>query len=261
MRSRLRCLSCFLGVLCIASIHDVGAIVPTVVVPNASATSEGNINNIYPFCLDCAIISIPSQRYQQLYRASQFASIGSGGLITQIIFRPDASSGAFSSILPDIQINLSTTSALDDHLNSLFAANVGIDNTIVVPRGSLALSSAFTGPPGGPMDFDIVINLATPFFYNPSLGNLLLDVRNFGGGATTAFDARDVLNDGVSRIYTLAGNVNSDMADRNDSFGLVTGFTIIPEPRGPVLLLAGGAILFIWLGRRSRMKAHRPPGT
>ena len=58
--------------------------------------------------------------------------------------------------------------------------------------GALAFSSAFTGPAGGPKDFDILVDLTTPFFYNPALGNLLLDVRNFSGEPTppsTFFDA------------------------------------------------------------------------
>ena len=81
---------------------------------------------------------------------------------------------------------------------------VGERRSIVYARGPLALSSAFTGPTGGPKDFDIVINFTTPFLYNPFLGNLLLDVRNFGGGLTTQFDAQFTAGDAVRRAYTEA---------------------------------------------------------
>ena len=50
-----------------------------------------------------------------------------------------------------------------------FANNVGADDTIV-HSGSLFLSSAFTGPAGGPKGFDILIHLTTPFTYDPASG-------------------------------------------------------------------------------------------
>jgi hypothetical protein len=49
-----------------------------------------------------------------------------------------------------------------------------------------------------------VITLLTPFLYDPALGNLLLDVRNFSGGLTTQFDAQRVENDSISRVLTTA---------------------------------------------------------
>jgi hypothetical protein len=114
-------------------------------------------------------------------------------LITQIAFRPDAFLGrAFSGILPDIQINLSTITLGADGLSLVFANNLGLNDTIVFARGPLSLSSNFSGPVGGPMDFDVVITLTTPFFYDPAAGNLLMDVRNFGGGTTTVLDAESI---------------------------------------------------------------------
>ena len=164
-------------------------------------------------------------RYQQLYDASQFSAFGPAGFITQIIFRPDVSFGfAFDSTLPDMQINLSTTSVPDDGLSFLFASNIGADETVVF-SGPLPLSSDFSG--GVPKDFNIVINLTTPFFYDPSMGNLLLDVRNFGAGLTTAFDSMMKQHDGVSRIFTNSRKgVNQTQANLKDTEGLVTGFTI-----------------------------------
>ncbi len=242
---RLTLLGAFLF---LGTINPAGAVEPTVVVPNNARTTEGDINNSYPF--NITEFGLSSQRYQQVYAASQF---GGGGLITQIIFRPDATFGeAFTSTLPDIQIDLSTTSAADDGLSSTFADNVGADDTIVFARGPLTLSSAFTGPPDGPKDFDIIITLTTPFLYNPALGNLLLDVRNFGGGSTTSFDAVFATGDGVSRVYNQ--DVNSGTGT-TDTLGLVTGFIIVPEPGTGALLLAGGGTLLAWFGgcrRRQR---------
>src|SRR5688572_29948313 len=185
----------------------------TLVVPNDLSASEGNDGNGFPFSIQGA--QIPSMRYQQVYGSSQFTALSaSGEFITEIRFRPDATNGSpFSATLPDIQINLSTTAAAPDGLSATFANNVGVDNTLVFSRGPLATSSGFTGPAGGPKTFDMVITLTTPFFYNPTRGNLLLDVRNFGGGATTNFDSATTTGDSISRVLSNSlGNVNSPTA-------------------------------------------------
>ena len=235
------------ALLLLGAINPAHAITPDVVVPNGARNTEGDSNNSYPFDLSEAGLS--SQRYQQVYASSQF---GSAGLITQIIFRPDAFSGhAFTSTLPDIQIDLSTTQAGDDGLSTTYADNVGADNTVVFDRGPLTLSSAFTGPPDGPKDFDIVITLTHPFFYNPANGNLLMDVRNFGGGTTTFFDAVFATGDGSSRLFN--SDVNGTTGS-TDTEALVTGFTIVPEPSSAAMLLTGGGMLLAWFGGRRRRR-------
>lgn len=232
-----------------------------IVVPSSAGGSEGSIANGFPFNL--AAVPLSSQRYQQVYAASEFAALSpNGALITQILFRPDGggTGAAFTSTLPSIRIDLSTTSAAPDALNSTFASNVGLDNTIVfggLSGAALPLSSAFTGPPGGPKDFDIVINLTTAFFYNPLLGNLLLDVRNFGGGLTTQFDAIGLPNDSISRAYTgSASDVNSPNADGTVGLttGLVTGFTTVPEMSSAALV---AATLGIGIGARVLFQRRR----
>jgi hypothetical protein len=169
-------------------------------------------------------------RYQQVFQSTEFSAFGGPALITQIAFRPDAVSGnAFSSILPSVRIDISTTSAAPDALSSTFASNVGADDRMVY-SGSLPLSSAFTGPAEGPKTFDIVINLATPFFYDPAAGNLLLDVRNFDGGSTTFFDVQLASGGSASRAFsTVTGSVDDPSGDA-DSTGLVTRFTASPVP-------------------------------
>ena len=95
--------------------------------------------------------------------------------------------------------------------------------------------------------------LSTPFLYNPALGNLLLDVRNFGGGSTTSFDAVFTSGDGVSRVYN--SDVNSTTGSP-DTLGLVTGFIIVPEPGTAALLLVGGGTLLAWFGGCRRRQRH-----
>jgi hypothetical protein len=231
----------------------------TVVVPNSLATVEGNINNINPFSL--ATHSITDVRYQQVYDASEFSALGSQAYITAITFRPDATAGQkfASTTLSDIQINLATTSAGVDALSDTFADNPGSDDTVVVPRGALSISSDFTGPAGGPKDFDVVIPFDTPFLYTPANGNLLLDVRNYASEASTFFDAVDVDVDAVSRQFN-ANEVGAAQADANDSYGLVTQFTWepVPEPSSGILLLSLLAASACAFGAcRSHASPHR----
>jgi hypothetical protein len=233
--------------LCCSLLGAIQVHAQNVVVPSGATATEGNSNNAFPFDIGDGA----SMRYQQVYGASDFSAVPmGGGFITQIAFRPDADGGAaFSSTLPSIRIDLSTTTAAVDGLGTTFADNVGANDTIVYGGASgapLSLSSAFTGPAGGPKDFEILVNLTTPFFYNPAAGNLLLDVRNFGGGMTTAFDAVDTLGDSVSRASTNVSDVNSSSADFTDSLGLVTRFTFqaVPEPSIWTLLLLGLTITF-----------------
>ncbi len=209
-----------------------------IVVPNAQTSVEGNQNNGFPF--DLAPFGLSNMPYQQVYAASNFAPLTGPQVIHQIFFRPDAFAGsAFSSTLPNVRIDLSTTSAPPDGLSNVFASNVGPDDTTVF-SGPLALSSSDTGPPSGPKNFDIVINLQTPFVYDPGEGNLLLDVRNFNGGSTTFFDAENLFGDAVSRVFSLTG-VGSTTGG-TDTLGLVTAFELepvvpaIPEPSTLALL-------------------------
>src|SRR5690348_12595706 len=83
-----------------------------VIVPGSLTSVEGNSNNSFP--LNLSAFGLTSQRYQQVYAASQFGSVPL--LITGIAFRPDPEFGAaFSTILGNVQIDLSTTTPAPDN--------------------------------------------------------------------------------------------------------------------------------------------------
>lgn len=218
-------------------------------VPNALATEEGNSNNAMPFSV--------SSRYQQVFAASEFSALSGPALITEISFRPDAVfGGPFSATIPSIQISLSTTPAAPERLDGMFANNIGVDNRVVF-SGPLFLSSAFTGPAGGPKNFDVVITLQQAFLYKPQEGNLLLDVRNFTNVPPVGvFDPHNLVGDGISRLWNVDVNSNTPLLgsgtpnDVENVIGLVTQFTVtaVPEPAinlflGAVLLVLAGMIL------------------
>lgn len=171
-------------------------------------------------------------------------------LITAIAFRPDTGVGhAFSSTLSSVRIDLSTTSVNAFTLGSVFANNVGANDTVVF-NGALSLSSSYTGPPGGPKDFDIIINLTTPFLYNPGDGNLLLDVRNFGGGGTTQFDS-DTLPS-TQRVWSTS--VDDPTGTNVGDSGLITQFIYTPVPEPQVISLVALGLGSMAAGRLRQRK-------
>jgi hypothetical protein len=221
-----------------------------VVAPNGLAGAEGNSDNGFPFTV------AETMRYQQVYAASQFGSIAQGGMITAIAFRPDANYGyAFTHTIASIRIDLSTTTAGPGGLSLTFGNNVGTDDTTVF-NGTLRLSSAYSGPAGGPKNFDILIPLSTPFYYDPAQGNLLLDIRNFsngnsGGTLIPQLDATASDPTLVGRLWAFdAAAITAPYAVDQDRMGLVTRFTVtpIPEPSTAVLLCAAGVA--VWMRRK-----------
>ena len=193
-------------------------------------------------------------RYQQIYRASAFSAIDSGGeYITRIAFGLDESvtRPTYVWTIPNIQISLSTTPSAVDSLSLDFANNLGAKDTTVYGPGQLGFFTL-----GGRVE----ISLNSPFLYNPASGNLLLDVRVLDG--TGPFDmflptlnAQNSPTDEVARVY--ATTVGAVTATASDSLGLFTVFDTrsVPEPSSDLLLLFGGIAFF------SFIRARSPEGT
>jgi len=137
-------------------------------------------------------------RIQYLCPASQFMSLSNRPhLITHFAARPDASVTAPRTCsLDDVQFRMSTTNATAP-LSLTFADNVGSDETIVY-EGSLTTHTDNIGPVGGPKEFDYIVELHTPFLYDPNQGNLLIDIRSHSGwiDISPIHDwSRDIFND------------------------------------------------------------------
>ena len=144
------------------------AFATVVVVPDAF-TFAPNIfaSNCIPFgqCNDHV-------RYQQWYSRDQFSAFSGPEIITQIGFRADKRLTAPVSLtFQNVIVKLSTTTV---SFGAAFDANVGADVATVF-SGILTLSSSDMSiiPP-----FDFVISLQTPFQYDPSAGDLLLEFQN-----------------------------------------------------------------------------------
>jgi hypothetical protein len=208
-----------------------------VVLPNSNEAVEGNSNSAF-FHLTSSVGS--DFKIQQVYDASEFGSAPT--VITQIAFRPDGFLGdAFSpTTLRDFYVKLSTTSKSVDGLSSSFLENPGPDETVVF-SSDLTISSSNIGSPPG---FDILIDLAVPFMYDPNVGNLLLEMQNPSINnltSTTGVDAVDTIGDSVSFIVGRVGGVTANF---NFSLGMVTRFTTVPEPFSLVLFALGMSLTF-----------------
>ena len=254
-----RCISSFVRgfawiALACALASPLGARAVAIVAPNGYETVDGDTGNLFPFFQSSATHS--STRYQQVYDASEFSALSGGGTITEIAFRAHSESPPFAAPIASIQINLSTTAKAADGLSTVFADNVGADDTAVFGPAPFAVASAqpanFTSTA---KPFEIVFTLQTPFFYDPALGNLLLDMRIPVQApqpliATVALDGTVSGSDAVSRAYTFDGDVNSPTADQISTYGLITRFTATPVPEPGTLPLV--ALGLAALARRRR---------
>ena len=202
-----------------------------VIVGLPADAADGNCN---PFgCGDTLSGGIPSgTRYQQVYSASEFsgtiAITGVTFFLTQLI-PTDPSSGFLNG--GTYTVSLSTTDKAVDGLDLFaFDANVGGDNTEIF-SGALPAFVAFGG--------SFTLGGAGTFSYDPTLGNLLMDIQIAGitvpSSGRTFLDAR---NGSAGGIFSRSDNLSTGF----DDYGLVTQFDTaatapVPEPSSIVLLL------------------------
>jgi len=225
-----------------------------VVAPNTMATNDS--------AFGAGTHRAANYRSQQVYGSVHFPQ-DIALVITELRFRPDYASGfAFNTTIANIQFNLSTTTRNPDGLSTTFANNVGFDDTVVF-SGALSISSQFTGPPGGPKNFDIIVPLSTPFLYNPAAGNLLLEVRNFSGSsAASSLSGGSFPGDQASRLggglFSATGGADSAA----EALQIVyTPTNQPPVPPQPLLLLRGpylqsGAMTNITIRWRTTLRTN-----
>jgi hypothetical protein len=195
----------------------------------------GNGSNAFPF--GAPFTGNPGTRYQQAYAAADFQGVGPI-LITSIdFFRGIA--GNFAA--DNYTFYLSTiTAGIDTLSDTNFDSNRGANNTFLA---SMNLS--------GPAPAVFTISGFTPFLYDPSQGNLLLDMVISPGGGVTPPIATFLANSAANGIFSRYHNFGAG----NIGFGLVTEVdftrvvTPVPEP-GTFVLLATGILGII--GYRNR---------
>ncbi|WP_152052048.1 S8 family peptidase [Tautonia marina] len=188
-------------------------------VPAALEDVEGDTGNAWPFHI--GQFGQPSMRYQQIYSASEFAE---GGLIDEVRFRRNVGAGPFSNVVIDARIRLGYAATSVATASPVFAENIG-DGFVTVFDGQMTLSSTGTGSPN---PFDIVLDVAALFDYDPSQGDLLLDIEMRNSPVSNFIDASGSFQQSsTTRIYSFPGNVNAELG--------IVGFTqAAPQPYGLV---------------------------
>ena len=126
----------------------------------------------------------PPYRYQQVFPAEDFAALGNKPhWLVDFTIRPDQSLTSPRTVhFPDNEIRLSTMQVGPPNLSLRFDDNLGSD-FMQFYRGPLTLVADVAGPGPGPREFynaDFPAGV-TPYLYDPSQGNLLLDVIAWQG--------------------------------------------------------------------------------
>jgi hypothetical protein len=210
----------------------IGAIIVSGATPGSASVVDvgnpGDVVNSIPFGS-----TVWGTEYQQVYNSSDF----SGAItITQIIFLDTTDPGGQTDG-GTFTLSLSTTSAQVGALNlSNLSANIGTANTVVYSGSLPALANG-----------ELVINLTTPYTYNPAQGNLLLDVTASNQTAGGAFlNAVDTADSGPGDLFSRAWTYAADYPVADSDEGLVTDFTVSTTPLPPswiamltVLTMAG----------------------
>jgi hypothetical protein len=184
--------------------------------------------------------TIYAGEYQQAYTSTAFSGPVT---ITAIAFASNNTS-AGNTITDTFTLGLSTTSASLAGLSTNYASNIGPDSTTVF-SGTKTFTSIGDG------SFDFLVTLTTPFNYDPSMGNLLLDVNiASNSGSQVSFEATS--DPVTSRVYN-SGGTGTPTHDIN--YGLVTAFTVgplaaVPEPSTYALGATFAAGVFLLRRRR-----------
>lgn len=171
----------------------------TVVVPNGLATTEGNATTAYPWGRGTGQI-----RVQYVYDSSHFTAQGVQQpiLIDRLRWRANGGAAQAGGTYAAVTIRMSTCPVDQSQVVSTFASNHGADLTTVYAGPVNVLTGAGTTPNNWYVD----VQLTTPFRYDPSQGDLNVDLAHDAvGWVGTIGPAVDCQTTGsnVARIYHL----------------------------------------------------------
>lgn len=196
-----------------------------------------------------------SHRIQQLVPASDFASLPElNHLLVAFNYRADRSQRSSADWgIGTEQIWMSTTPL--DVLTNVFADNHGADK-ILVYDGPINYSLLGTGPANGPRDIANGPRLQTPFPYDPSQGNLLIDRLVIRDNPTPQANI-DVHLTQTERLLINDVDAHSATGDLLTSGAVFQfEFATVPEPTSMSLAGLSFAYLFFWSKRRCGKSFH-----
>ena len=188
-------------------------------------------------------------RYQQVFPAADFAALGNQPhFLVSHTARPDESLTSPRTVhFPDIEIRLSTMPVGPPNLSLVFDDNLGSD-VMQYYRGPLNWVADAQGPGPGPREFYNAEFPAgvTPFLYDPSQGNLLLDVITWQGESPSS------RGDKVPGIQTALYAFNPLVATQGiRGAASIFQFTFVPVPEPSSLTLLAVLLVLGSLCRRA----------
>jgi hypothetical protein len=209
------------------------------VLPNAQTSALGDDNS------GSIAGSIASLEAQDIWDSSQFPA--GDLLISSLAFRLKPGTGSINSTITSFDLHMSTTTATTSTMSTTFATNRGADYTLVGSGGAGTLwSSPGCSAASITCPFDITFTLGTPFLYDPSKGNLLIDFEFFGyvGTGTGVFDVENFSAPGhaVSELISKTAGLATGSLEYSDSITQL-GYTPVPEPASFALMLGGLGVL------------------
>ena len=187
-------------------------------------------------------------RYQQLYTASNFTGPVFIDAIRFANTRSTAAGIPATVGIGEYLLRLAVTDRPENGLGTNFDANIG--------GFSSTFFSGVVG--GGSQGF-----LGTPYLYDPSRGNLLLDVTVLSQTTPLGlgFDFSRSSTDGTSRAFhTSPLPPTGSFPVAADALGLITTFetrvaaSVVPEPSSVLLVAAGLAGVAVLQRRRRRRR-------
>jgi PKD repeat protein len=197
-----------------------------VVLPRPYANQEGNSGSTAPFSG-----TVFYYRQMAVYDASNFVLQGFATpvLITELRYRPDTGSGGswFTNTLPSVQVDLATCPVNHAAISTVFAASAGPDVRRVFD-GPVTIQGGSIGP--SPQPWFLSIPLATPFFYDPAAGDLVIDIRRDSSpwtGTTRAIDSVTTPSS-ANATSLLASHPNDTVGTLQGNSAVVVGVVCAP---------------------------------
>jgi hypothetical protein len=188
-------------------------------------------------------------RIQFLFPASEFAGLpASNRRLVGYNFRSDALANQPVNWPHNSRIWMSTTDKTPQTLTTAFDDNHGVDKTLV-HDGAFTLPLLGTGPPQGPRDIADGPRLQTPFDYDPSQGNLLLDWMQLDGGTPIPrIDVQSLASPGFRVLINQTSATAATGTLLNTPAVIRFEFDVVPEPSS--IVLAGCALVSLVAQRR-----------
>jgi len=213
-------------------VASTSALAQVHVIPNGLAATAGNSSNAFPWGTSAS--TFPGLRHMSVYDSSNFtaASIPGPLLISRLRWRANDSTSTWTGgTFTTGTVRLSTAAVDWAAVTTNFAGNHGPD-----------LITAYTGPVvylpgtglgvGVPGPYVVDITLTTPFFYDPAVGDLVIDCdypggTNFVGGTLSSMDVQTT-NSNASRIYASSLYPAANGMDLNHGVVVEVTYTVSP---------------------------------